>query len=250
MKNVSTESPIRQDILRRIASYTNPLTISPVDTATARRLVARDLTLERVRRDLKNTTEITMIDPLSKLFNRRYLDGDANQIGELERLYERAKRERRPLGAIMLDIDHFKIVNDQHGHIAGDEILRKIADLIRMNIRKTDVAVRYGGEEILLLLPDVTPNGVRQIAEILRQAVEKYNFNINGLKNGLNNVTISLGATSFDPNNSTLFENKNTLIEVVDKAMYLSKQKGRNKTTVAQEKKLNDNGEKQIWRFI
>jgi len=270
--SINIKPKTHDDVLRRIEAYTNPKLgakgvgktkqISPVDKAVARSLVARDLQLERVRKELKKTAETAktaIIDPLTKLYNRKYLDGDENAhppiIGELERLYERAKRDRLPLGVVIVDIDNFGDVNGTYGHLVGDEVLRNVALLIQTHIRKGDIVVRYGGDEILLLLPDTKLEGVSNLAEKLRNTVQVYHqvyhYHSDDQYTRPDHVDISLGAMSFDPNNSTLIKDKKTLIQVVDKALYFSKQNGRNRTTIVEETEIVEGDKKtRIWHFI
>jgi diguanylate cyclase (GGDEF)-like protein len=147
------------------------------------------------------------------LFNRRGLF----QLGQRE--VERAIRYQRPLAAIMLDIDHFKSINDTYGHSAGDRVLRALADCCRESIRTLDIAGRYGGEEFFLLLPETDLSSALVIAERLRRAVAETN-----LEFGHNQIrfAISLGVTTMAPDISNLA----TLIERADQAMYLAKQAG------------------------
>lgn len=129
------------------------------------------------------------------------------------------------LSLIMVDIDHFKILNDTYGHLTGDEVLKKVAKTIQDNVRQVDVAARYGGEEFIVMLPDADLALARIVAERIRKAIEisETQFKDTALK-----VTVSLGITQFD------FEkdhHERDFIERADKALYQSKEHGRNLTT-------------------
>ncbi len=166
----------------------------------------------------KQTKELSVTDELTGLNNRRYL----NQ--RLEREVIRAKRYKRPLSVIMIDIDHFKQYNDINGHPLGDEVLKKVAALLEHSIRKADILARYGGEEFVLLLPEINKHGAFKVAEKLRLAIASHSFpGEDRLPHG--KVTISLGL-------STLLEdtyNAGELIEFADKALYQAKKMGRNR---------------------
>ena len=165
----------------------------------------------------KYTKELSVTDELTGLYNRRYF----NQRFEREVL--RAKRYKRPLTAIMIDIDYFKNYNDINGHILGDEVLKKVANLLESNIRKADILARYGGEEFVLLLPEIDKDHSFQVAEKLRRTIETNNFPEEH-KQPNKKITISLGI-------STLLEDTyaaQELLDFADKALYKAKKLGRN----------------------
>ncbi len=158
-------------------------------------------------------------DGLTGLLNRRYWEQS------LEREFARYQRYETPASLVMFDIDHFKPINDNHGHQTGDEVIRETARLIRQHARETDYAGRYGGEEFVLLLPDTTLQGAGQLAERLRQAMER--LTVEYLEQRVN-VTISLGVAQFNEEMSSAFD----LVAAADSALYQSKQAGRNRTTL------------------
>ena len=139
---------------------------------------------------------------------------------------ERSKKYEKPLTLIMIDIDHFKIFNDDHGHLAGDLVLKNVADLIKRNIRPMDIASRYGGEEFGIVLPKTDIHEALIVAERIRleTEVEIVQFELKKLK-----VTISVGVTQFD---SEIDLEKSDFIKRADKALYLSKDNGRNRVTL------------------
>jgi len=127
----------------------------------------------------------------------------------------------------MVDIDHFKNVNDSFGHLAGDETLKGVATILQEAVRLVDVAARYGGEEFIVLLPGVDKTEALAVAERIRKRVEKASFSTGNQKV---RVTVSLGVAEYDP---ILDASPVAFIERVDHALYASKQGGRNRVSVA-----------------
>ncbi len=113
---------------------------------------------------------LTTIDGLTQAYNKRYF------IDTLERELNRALRYDRLLSLAMFDIDHFKRINDTHGHLAGDYVLRELAGIVSSNIRREDIFARYGGEEFALILPEIDQEGATQVCEKLRRLIEEFNF--------------------------------------------------------------------------
>jgi diguanylate cyclase (GGDEF)-like protein/PAS domain S-box-containing protein len=160
--------------------------------------------------------EQVMRDPLTGMYNRRYLD-DALP-GEISR----AIREQTPLALMMMDIDHFKRVNDTHGHQTGDEVLRMLADILRNEARRSDVACRYGGEEFVLLLPKMNIESTRARAERWRQMFAEMDVPSEA---GTFRCTLSVGIAVF-PDHGKSAED---LLRNGDRALYLAKALGRNR---------------------
>ena len=167
-------------------------------------------------------TELSITDELTGLYNRRYF------FHALEEEIKRAQRYKLPLSLVMADIDHFKKVNDTYGHLVGDQVLRKIAQLMGDSFRKTDIVARYGGEE-LVSIATVTPlEGATVLAERFREKVFNYPFATDD-EGSCFQVAISLGVTSLgDP-----FQGEKELLIKADKAMYEAKAQGGNKVCVA-----------------
>lgn len=161
-------------------------------------------------------------DPLTNLFNRRYLEET------LQRELHRAQRHSAPVSIIMIDIDHFKNINDTYGHEGGDEALTNIALLLQKYYRKSDVACRFGGEEFILVLPEMTLNIATQRAEQIRAAAESLRLSYRG--KAMNGLTISLGVATYPQHGSSM----QALISAADKALYRAKNLGRNRVEVAQ----------------
>lgn len=160
-----------------------------------------------------------MHDSLTGLFNRRYLDE------MLDRELARAKREGPPLTVMMLDIDHFKKLNDTYGHQAGDEVLRALAEMLLKNSRAEDIPCRYGGEEFLLVLPNMGRHDAIARAEQWRREFEAMRI---VFANVTMNSTVSIGIATFPEHGS----NHQTLIESADKALYAAKHNGRNRVEI------------------
>ena len=166
--------------------------------------------------------QISITDDLTGLFNRRGFF----QLGERE--FERSLRFNRPLSVLMLDIDHFKGINDTYGHPVGDQVLRTLADCFRQNKRGIDVEGRYGGEEFVLLLPETLLSGAGQIAERIRQSVAELSIPIsraNGDASPVDlRITVSVGVAQITPEIPSIA----VLIDRADQAMYRAKGSGRN----------------------
>ena len=163
--------------------------------------------------------EAAHIDALTRVYNRWYFDEF------LRREFERAGRYGTFLGALMIDIDHFKRVNDRYGHLTGDRILHGVAELLGNNLRRTDVIARYGGEEFMVMLPDTNPRAVQLTAGKLHQAVAQGNHPING-KNL--NVTVSIGYFAYSKTETPEIATPEQLINITDENMYQAKKNGRN----------------------
>jgi diguanylate cyclase (GGDEF)-like protein len=152
--------------------------------------VAEHLALALAELKLQETLQhLSVRDPLTGLFNRRYMEET------LARELRRAERNQRHLGVIMLDIDHFKRFNDTLGHDAGDALLRELAALLRRQVRASDVACRYGGEESTILLPEVPPDLPRLRAEQIREAA--WLIRVQHGQRVLEPVTLALGVAVF-----------------------------------------------------
>lgn len=161
---------------------------------------------ERVR-------HMAFVDGLTGIFNRRYFE-----IRVLEEI-ERAKRYQGSVSLVMVDIDHFKRLNDEFGHLMGDDVLRQISTLFSQNIRKVDVGCRYGGEEFAIIVPETTGEDAYYVADKLRKVIETAVFP--GVPRP---VTISAGVASYPANAA----NRDELIKAADEALYAAKQAGRN----------------------
>jgi diguanylate cyclase (GGDEF)-like protein len=161
--------------------------------------------------EVKALQHLAATDPLTGLANRR--GGEKHIANEISR----AKREKRPLSCILLDLDRFKQVNDTYGHQAGDQLLRDVSNLLRRTVRAYDIVVRWGGEEFLLVLPGVDLDVARMLAERIRTAIEALD------SDGIGHVTISAGVARFEND----YDFASTL-KTADRRLYQAKSGGRN----------------------
>jgi diguanylate cyclase (GGDEF)-like protein len=160
------------------------------------------------------------VDPLSGLFNRRYLD----QV--LDREIEFAERDQHPVSVIILDLDHFKTINDEHGHAAGDAVLSGVADVLRSRLRIYDVPCRYGGDELVVIAPGAGAAEAEVIAEALRLQIAETPFS-DGARE-LPCVTASFGIAVYPGHGKTTED----LLRAADGALYAAKAAGRNRVSV------------------
>jgi len=158
-------------------------------------------------------------DPLTGIGNRAAMDKAIEQEVDL------ASRHETPLSIIIVDIDHFKSINDTYGHITGDAVLKNITDCMVESMRRSDIIYRYGGEEFLILLRNTEQSGAKLLAERIRSSVEEVNLNHGG---GDIKITVSAGLTAFKEN-----EDIPSLFNRCDQALLQAKQQGRNRINIA-----------------
>ena len=175
-------------------------------------------THQMIEQSNKELKELAIRDGLTGLFNHRHF----KEV--LDRELARTVRYERTLSLIMLDVDHFKIYNDTHGHPAGDEVLKTLADIISTRLRVVDCPARYGGEEFAVLLPETDLDGGKTVADDIRAQVENYPFE-GRESQPLGKVTVSLGVAEFNPDIAEL----PPLLERADEALYRAKNEGRNR---------------------
>ena len=164
--------------------------------------------------DKKKLETLSKTDKLTHLFNRHKLD--ETLLSEIER----AARYDKKLSLIIIDIDHFKHVNDTFGHQVGDDVLKGVADILKKSIRKIDIIGRFGGEEFLIICPQTDKEGVIILADYIKNNIEVHEFQIAG------HVTISLGLTTYQAK-----DDEDAMIKRADDALYRSKNEGRNRAT-------------------
>ena len=174
--------------------------------------------IERLQVELR---EQAIRDPLTGLFNRRYLQST------LDREWARCQREKLPLCVALLDIDHFKQINDRYGHGVGDQVLIRLAQLLNDSIRREDLACRYGGEEFLLLLPGMGVDEAYERAQVWRQAFAALEIWVNGARLSL---SLSVGVAVAPLHASE----PDALIHQADLALYAAKAQGRNRVLLAE----------------
>ncbi len=166
---------------------------------------------------------LSITDPLTGLANRRHL------MAKLEQEVQRARRYKTPLSVVMIDIDHFKHVNDTYGHAMGDEVLRNIGRMLREGVRTTDLAARYGGEELTLVLPHTDLPAALQVAETLRQKFAGLDHTHDGVAI---RKTASMGVAARDGQGEV--PGAEELLKHADEALYRAKEGGRNKVVAAE----------------
>ncbi len=174
----------------------------------------------RLIQSQKQLEELASKDSLTHLWNRRTI------ISLLADEIKRSQREHRPLGVLMIDVDRFKEINDTYGHYVGDEVLTAVTSLLKRRVRGYDKIGRYGGDELLVVLPNCSLKTVKSIAERLRQAVSSQKVKTEA---GLIEVSLSLGGTSSEILAKPSVE---AMIKTSDKALYMAKNKGRNSVVI------------------
>lgn len=168
--------------------------------------------------------ELVERDSLTQIKNRRAYDR------HLERIWQQAIRDRRPVAVMMIDVDHFKLYNDGYGHQAGDEVLRKVARIIDGFARRPlDLAARYGGEEFSVILYDMNAEAALKVAEQLRQAIAALNIPHRSSSTGAT-LTASIGMALVSPISG---RSPRALVQMADEALYMAKQAGRNRVQVS-----------------
>ncbi len=192
-------------------------------------LVARvkvHLKIKNLQDDLKRTNELLLelsnTDHLTGLFNRRYL------MEVLDKEVQRSSRKGGNLSILILDIDHFKNVNDTYGHLQGDAVLQKVALQLQKELRNYDIAARYGGEEFIAVLPDATMPEAAFVAERIRASIQASKFN--GALSQLS-LTVSLGVALYSADDGSTIDG---FIKRADDALYRAKANGRNRVECAE----------------
>jgi diguanylate cyclase (GGDEF)-like protein len=222
-----TSLDTRDSFIQGLEAGADEYLVKPVNSAeltvrlkTARRIIDLERSLKRSMEEIR---ALSLKDPLTGVFNRRHLDERLPQ--EIKRSY----RFRRPLSILMIDIDHFKSVNDNYGHHVGDLVLKAVTEALTQNIRvEVDWIARYGGEEFVIVLPETPPDGMTVVAERLRRIISSIRINHDG---GEICITASFGAANHMPVRQTPSITSLELIDLADRCMYDSKQSGRNKVT-------------------
>jgi len=169
----------------------------------------------------KELYKMAIVDPVTNIYNKRFF------LERLNEEFSHARRTKVPISLLMIDIDFFKKVNDTHGHLAGDMILQKLADIIKQKIRNEDIIARYGGEEFIALLRNTGKDGAFILAERIRKFIEEENFEFEGHKI---KITISIGVAPLEEDHD--FNSYEDFIKAADEKLYYSKEHGRNQTTV------------------
>jgi len=181
-------------------------------------LIALGLVLMTKEDADERNRRLALQDELTGLHNRRFI------LEVLAQQLALARRNNRPLAVMILDLDYFKRVNDTHGHLVGDQVLRDVAACIQIRLRAQDIAGRWGGEEFIVILPDTDASGAAVVAEQLRQAVEQTHFE--PAEGQPLQLTLSIGLQALEPGAA---HGRDELLGAADQALYLAKRYGRNR---------------------
>ncbi|HEX5507231.1 MAG TPA: PleD family two-component system response regulator [Pseudolabrys sp.] len=213
-------------LVRGLEIGINDYLMRPIDKnellARARTQVKKKRYTERLRDNMQMSIEMAITDPLTGLFNRRYMET------HLTTLVEQSASRGKPISAFILDIDYFKSINDNYGHDAGDDVLREFALRIRRSIRNIDLACRYGGEEFVVVMPETDLAVASMVAERLRRRIASEPFAVEQGATNLN-VTISVGIAGMNAPNETAA----AILKRADQALYRAKRDGRNRVVDA-----------------
>jgi diguanylate cyclase (GGDEF)-like protein len=208
---------------RGLAAGGDEFLSKPIKALELQMRISSMLRIRKLTRELEEANRqleaFASVDPLTQLLNRRVLDE------RLDQEFARASRHRQRLACLMVDVDHFKKVNDTDGHLVGDRVLVRVGAAIRGALRLTDVAGRYGGEEFLVLAPETPATGALVLAERLRHAVAS----AGRAGDGLPAVTVSIGCATTELGVSSARD----LLQRADAALYEAKQAGRDRVVVA-----------------
>ncbi len=211
-----------EDVIRGLDATADDYICKPFDTGELLSRVRSQLRIKKLHDDLKianaRLKELVDIDDLTGLFNMRSL------YSKLDHEIERASRYGRGLCTIMMDMDHFKTVNDNHDHLFGSFVLSEVGKIIQGNIRKIDFAARYGGDEFLIVLTETNAEGAKAFTERLRSKIENYLFKSGEYQI---NLTVSIGFAILSDGVSGL--DAKTFVRHADKALYGAKENGRNR---------------------
>lgn len=203
----------------------NDYIIKPIDRnelqARVRTQIRRKRYQDRLRTNYEQSLSLALTDPLTGIFNRRYVDA------HLPRLLERAVVNKKTLAAVYIDIDHFKQVNDTYGHPAGDRVLKEVVVRVSRNLRNFDLVARHGGEEFLVIMPDTDEGGAVTVSERLRRLICDEPFYVGPFGAGIR-VTISLGLAMA----GRRYDTPDDLIWRADKALLTAKREGRNRVVI------------------
>ncbi len=206
--------------------------LRPVDRnellARVRTQIRRKRFQERLRATYEISLSMALTDSLTGLYNRRYLEV------HLEKLLIKNQESKKSLAVLLVDIDHFKLVNDKHGHSVGDEVLKIFAHRLLGNLRSFDLVARLGGEEFAVILPDVSEQRAWMVAERLRASISDMPFSVS-TEEGQVMITTSIGAALIDHSQHS----KHEVLERADKCLYEAKKGGRNAVVFEGKGKLN-----------
>jgi two-component system cell cycle response regulator len=217
------EADDRVRVLRGLDLGVNDYLARPIDRnellARVRTQVRHKRYADSLRSKVQHSIELALVDPLTGLNNRRFLEN------HLATMLDQAQRRRAPVSLMIFDIDHFKRVNDTYGHDCGDEVLKGFADRLRRVIRGADLLCRLGGEEFVIVMPNVSLDIATKVAERTRSAIQEEPFVIDKAGQTIS-ITVSIGVAGRGPDSDP-----DSLYKRADRALYRSKSEGRNRVT-------------------
>lgn len=218
------EESHRPQVVRGLDLGINDFIMRPVERnellARVRTQIRRHRFTLELRERVNSTMQMAIVDELTGLYNRRYFDRHLNMM------LEKSGEQDRDMAVMMLDLDLFKSINDNHGHDAGDAVLKEFAERLQRNIRGVDLACRFGGEEFVVLMPDTDLQQAHNVAERVRSSISEREFKVGGEK--ALDVTVSIGVALNDEHKDT----PESLLKRADIALYLAKSGGRNQVII------------------
>lgn len=212
-------------LVRALEMGVNDYVVRPVDRmeflARVKTQLKRKRYADRLWENFHLSMQLATTDAVTGLYNRHYL------TSHMETRLQAAQKSGKPLSVLMMDIDHFKAVNDTYGHAVGDIVLKEFSNRVGKNIRGVDLAARYGGEEFVVMMPETPTDWAFMIGDRLRQEVCDNKFDV-GLSTGPIDISVSIGVATSEEGQSP-----SQLLEEADKALYAAKEGGRNKVVIA-----------------
>jgi two-component system, cell cycle response regulator len=213
-------------LLRALDMGVNDYLLRPVDKqelmARVNTQIKRWRYTEQLRTNVKQSIEMAVTDALTGLYNRRFMEK------QLSALAMSAANRGKPLAILVIDVDYFKSINDNHGHDVGDRVLQELSCRLKDSLRNLDLACRTGGEEFIIVLPDTDKAVALRVGERLRKIISLKPFNA-GVKSGPLSITVSIGVAAFEGSDDSM----EGLLKRADDALYQAKRDGRNRVTPA-----------------
>jgi two-component system cell cycle response regulator len=214
-----------RSMLKGLELGINDYLITPVDSnelvARVKTQIRRKKYQDALKSNYQQSISMAITDGLTGLYNRHFLSS------HLENMARQCLLNNKPLALMIMDMDHFKSVNDTYGHDVGDEVLKQLSECLVKSLRSADLAARFGGEEFVVLMPETDVPAAGDVAERIRKAIETYDFKVSH-PIGILKKTVSIGVAHLNP----MGDSAQALLKRADEALYQSKHGGRNRVTV------------------